>query len=72
MELIDNSAEDIFSPTASNGLNGLFNHANSSKAADLKYQAPKKTTEEKPEKPEKPKTTTTPPTKGSEIIRAFL
>ena len=65
MELIDDSAEDIFSPTASNGLNGLFNHANSSKAADLKYQAPKKTTEEKPEKP---KTTTTPPTKGSEII----
>ena len=48
MELIDNSAEDIFSPTASNGLNGLFNQPNSNSSENLKYQAPKKTIEEKP------------------------
>ena len=64
MELLDDSAEDIFSPAASNGLNGLFNHANSSSAADLKYQAPKKTVEEKPERPK-------PTNKPSFIVSAY-
>ena len=47
MELLEDS-EDIFSPTTSNGLNNLFGGQNSNQT-DLKYQAPKKTFEEKPE-----------------------
>ena len=45
MELIDDSAEDIFSPTSTNGLNNLFGQGSSN--SDLKYQAPKKPSEER-------------------------
>ena len=53
MELIDDSAEDIFSPTNSNSLNGLFGQSNTN--SDLKYQAPKKPSEETPKEPKPPK-----------------
>lgn len=55
MELIDDSAEDIFSPATNNGLNNLFGQGNAN--SDLKYQAPKKPSEEKPKESKTPQHT---------------
>lgn len=61
MELIDDSAEDIFSPATNNGLNNLFGQGNAN--SDLKYQAPKKPSEEKPKESKTPQHTVWKPSK---------